>query len=314
VGGRFTFVSRRAGDRGALRAGVHPFLLPGGRRVDDESERGEVEVAWGGSIPATPGRDAWEIVEAAARNEIDVLYVIGVDLLADFPDAKLARRALENVRYKVVQDIRRGQLANFADVMLPAAPFLERDGHLTSWEGRGQRLRRTRGPVGLARSDWEIFQGLSEVIGKDLGFRTLDDLHEEMGALMGPREGTARSSAAPPSEPPGSDAHGTITLFTYPLLVDEGRLSDGAGELKEALEDQSFVEVHPDDAERLGLADGEPTQLRTDAGQAILPVHVTANIAAGSVFVPFNNPGLRANTLLSGAFTTTVSIEPANGG
>src|SRR5205807_594003 len=142
-----------------LRAGVHPFLLPGGRRVDDESERGEVEEVWATSIPPEPGRDAWEIMEAAARGEIDVLYLVGVDPLVDFPDAKLARRALENVEYKVVQDIRRGQLANFADAMLPAAPFLERDGHFTSWEGRGQRLRRVRGPVGLARPDWQIFQG-----------------------------------------------------------------------------------------------------------------------------------------------------------
>ena len=88
----------------------------------------------------------------------------------------------------------------------------------------------------------------------------------------------------------------------------------GAEELKAALEDPAFVEIHPEDAERLGVADGEPTQLRTDAGSAILPARLTDGIAPGSCFVPFNNPGLQANTLLSGRFTTTVTIEPANGG
>ena len=54
-GGRVALVPRRAGDRGALRAGVHPSLLPGGRRVTDETERAEVEGSWG-SVPSEGGR------------------------------------------------------------------------------------------------------------------------------------------------------------------------------------------------------------------------------------------------------------------
>src|SRR5204862_6136219 len=135
---------RGAADRGALRAGIHPLVLPGGRRVDNDTERSEVEAIWNARIPADPGRDATEILEAAARRELDVLYLVGVDPFADFADARLARHALENVEYKVVQDIRSGDLMSFADVMLPAAPFLERDGHFTSWEGRGQRLKPVR--------------------------------------------------------------------------------------------------------------------------------------------------------------------------
>jgi NADH-quinone oxidoreductase subunit G len=326
TGGRFTFVARRAGDRGALRAGVHPQLLPGGRRVDDGSERSEIEALWGGSIPATPGRDARAILEAAARREIDVLYLIGVDPLTDVPDAKLARHALENVEYKVVQDIRGGDLLPYADAVLPAAAFLERDGHFTTWEGRGQRLRRVRGRIGLSQPDWEIFQGLSKVVGHDMGFRSLEDVQEELGQLLGARRPpsggrpAASSGARSPhsDDPPSNDrlatSNGELILFTYPLLVDEGRLSDDSRELKDALQEPAFVEVHPEDAERRGLADGEPAQLKTEAGQAILPVRVTPNVAQGSVFVPFNNPGLRANTLLTGAFTTIVTLEPANGG
>jgi NADH-quinone oxidoreductase subunit G len=327
VGGRFAFVSRRAGDHGALRAGVHPALLPGGRLVDDEVQRGEVERAWGTTVPAAPGKDVRAILEAAAKHEIEVLFLVGVDPLRDFPDAKLALHALQNVAYKVVQDIDGHGLAPYADVMLPAAAFLERDGHFTTWEGRGQRLRPVRGPVGLSRPDWEILQGLSAAMTADMGFHSLEDVHEEMGALLGPaapRSGGSGPSAAEAARaegakrPPRSDAagptEGTLTLFTYPLLVDEGRLTEGADELKAALEDPAFIEVHPDDAERLRLADGEPAQLRTDAGQAIVPVRVSDGITPGSCFVPFNNPGLQANTLLSGRFTTTVTIEPANGG
>jgi NADH-quinone oxidoreductase subunit G len=327
VGGRFTFVSRRAGDRGALRAGVHPRLLPGGRGVDDESERAEVESVWGASVPSSPGRDARAILEAAAQREIDVLYLIGVDPLTDFPDAKLARHALSNVEYKVVQDIRGGSLMPFADAVLPAAAFLERDGHFTTWEGRGQRLKRVRGPVGLARPDWEILQELSDVLGKDLGFDSIDDVHEEMGRLLGTREpppggrfaaSTRAAPAALASDPPvnGSlePSEGELLLFTYPLLVDEGRLNDNADELKNALQDPAFVEIHTDEAERLGIEEGQTVRLTTEAGVASLPARVTPHVAPGSAFVPFNNSGFRANTLLSGTFITTVAIEPANGG
>jgi assimilatory nitrate reductase catalytic subunit len=105
-----------------------------------------------------------------------------------------------------------------------------------------------------------------------------------------------------------------LTLFTYPLLVDEGRLSERASELKAALEEEPFVEVHPDDAAKRKVVDGGLARVRTDAGEAVLPVRVTEHVAQGAVFVPFNQPGLAANTLLSGRFTAAATIEPADAG
>jgi anaerobic selenocysteine-containing dehydrogenase len=100
-------------------------------------------------------------------------------------------------------------------------------------------------------------------------------------------------------------------LFTYPFLVDEGRLSEGATELKAALQEEPFVEVHSDDAEKRGISDGDRVRVTTGAGEAVVPAHVTPHIAAGSVFIPFNQPGLRANTLLSGRFTAAARLEAA---
>jgi predicted molibdopterin-dependent oxidoreductase YjgC len=94
--------------------------------------------------------------------------------------------------------------------------------------------------------------------------------------------------------------------------VDEGRLSDGAHELKAALEEEPFVEVHPDTAGRLGLAEAATRALVTTAvGEAELPIRLTTAIAPGAAFVPFNQPGLAANTLLSGAFTTSARLTAA---
>jgi NADH-quinone oxidoreductase subunit G len=318
-GAKVALVPRRAADQGALRAGVHPGLLPGGRRVEDEAERAEVEAVWGAGLPAEPGRDAAAILAAAANREIDVLYLIGVDPLRDFPDAALAVRALENVELKVVQDVVAGPMAPFADVMLPASPWIERDGeHVMNWEGRSQRLHAVRGPMPLSRPDWQMLQELSEVLGHDLGFHSLERLQAERRRLLGADRdvdlsGLGQTTAvaalgeADPEDP-------GLLLFTYPLLVDEGTLARQASALKEALGEPAFLEVHPDDAERLGLADGSAANVATPAGAASgLPVRVTEHIARGTAFVPFNNPGLAANTLLSGRLTAMATVAAAAG-
>jgi NADH-quinone oxidoreductase subunit G len=304
ISARVGYVTRRAGDRGALLAGVHPSLLPGGRRSNVADERAEVEQIWGPILATDAGRSSHQILQACADREIDVLFLIGVDPLRDHPDAHLARRALENVPVKVVQSLELETLQQYASAFLPAAAWFERDGHVTNWEGRAQRLRPVRGPAGISLPDWEIFASLALAMGGDLGFETLEELHEEMGALLAPSE---RGLDVEPQsvEPAASD--GSLTLFTYPLLVDDGRLSEGAEELKAALSQEAFVELHVDDAEALGV--GDRAVVRTDAGAATLPVHVTEHIAKGTVFVPFNNPGLAANTLLSGSFTTSATVE-----
>jgi NADH-quinone oxidoreductase subunit G len=307
AGARFAYVTRRAGDRGALAAGLHPALGPGGRLLDDKEERAEVEAVWGPVMAPDAGRDAIDIVRAAAAHELDVLYLVGVDPLRDVPDAALARRALQNVDTVVVQSLELGDLEPFATVFLPAASLLERDGHLSDWEGRSQRVRPLRSAAGISRPDWEMFAGLAAAAGTDLGFETLDQLHDEMGRLVAPRD--VPDEPAPAASPAVVPAAEELTLCTYPLLIDEGRMSEGAESLKAALQEPAFAEMHPSDANARGLADGLGARLRTAAGEATLPLRVSADIAPGTVFVPFNQPGLAANTLLSGSFTTPVEVD-----
>ena len=308
VGARFAYLPRRAGDRGALRAGVHPALLPGGRRVDNDGERGQVEAAWGTAVPAEPGRDTTAMLEAAARRELAVLYLVGVDPLTDFPDARLAGDAVVNVPFLVVQDVALGEYREVADAVLPAAAFLEKDGHLTDWEGRGQRLRPVRGPHGLSRADWQIFQELSEALGADMGLRSLETVHQEMGSVLAPRDVAVSPGSSRREAPADGEA---VLLFTYPLLVDEGRLSVDADELKAALAEEPFVELHPEDAGRLGVEDGGQAVVRTEAGSVDLPVRVTDGIMPGAAFVPWNQRGFRANALFRGRTRIAATVEAA---
>ena len=105
---------------------------------------------------------------------------------------------------------------------------------------------------------------------------------------------------------------GELLLFTYPLLVDEGRLSERSDELKAALEDEPFLEIHPNDAAARGVIDGERATVRTAAGEAELPVRVTDHVVEGAVFVPFNQPGFAANTILAGSFSIAAAVEPVD--
>ncbi|MFL5768112.1 MAG: NADH-quinone oxidoreductase subunit NuoG, partial [Actinomycetota bacterium] len=314
TGAKFALTPRRSNDTGALRAGVHPGLLPGGRRFAEASERAMVEDIWGALSDLRPGRDTAGILRAAAAREVDVLFLIGVDPLRDFPDAKLARHALENVPHKVVQDIAPGEYLRFSDAFLPAAAAVEREGHVTDWEGRALPMHPVRPPRGLARPDWEIFTALAEAAGAPFGFDGVDGLRAEMGRLLAPTPTSGASTAELPAAETTAPSPSGLTLFTYPLLVDEGRQSDGAERLKAALEDPAFVEMHLADAERAGVVEGARVRISTPAGAAEAPVRISEELAEGAVFVPFNQPGLAANELLSGSFTADVTIEPAEVG
>jgi predicted molibdopterin-dependent oxidoreductase YjgC len=130
-----------------------------------------------------------------------------------------------------------------------------------------------------------------------------------MGALLAPREAEPRS-IADPGAAPAKVGEGELLLFTYPLLVDDGRLSERADELKAALGEEPFIEIHPDDAAAATIVGGAGVRVRTAAGQATLPARVTEHVAKGSAFVPFNQAGFAANTLLEGAFSIAATLEP----
>jgi predicted molibdopterin-dependent oxidoreductase YjgC len=128
-----------------------------------------------------------------------------------------------------------------------------------------------------------------------------------MGEVLAPLDDAPTETADGRAEAaPGPDG---LTLLSYPLLVDEGRLSERADELKEALADAPFVELHPDDASAVGVSDGDDVVLTTSGGVATLLARVTEHIAKGAIFVPFNQAGLEMNRLLSGDFVSDVTIS-----
>ncbi|MEX0705640.1 MAG: molybdopterin-dependent oxidoreductase, partial [Nitriliruptoraceae bacterium] len=284
--GSIAYVPRRAGARGALDAGLSAGLLPGGRLLVDAADRAEVEAVWG-PLPATPGRSLQQVLTAAAAGEIDVLHLIGVDLLRDAASVELARAALERTPTVIVQDLARNDtLDAFADVVLPATARQEREGTATNLEGRSQRFHRAIDAPGQAQDDWRILRQLAAVIGGDLGFDDLDAIRAERARL-----GVRATAHAFPPVAVSDDAPVTgddLTVVARPLLLDEGVMLRGADDLL-ATRRAPVAVVAPEDAERLGIVDGTMLEFSRGDVRLTLPARVDASVVPGVVVVPSNS-------------------------
>ena len=179
-GARFLPLLRRGGVAGAIDVGLAPGLLPGRRTLELAGDR--YRAAWG-AVPAERGADAAGILRAAAAGRIEVLVLLGADPLADFPDRRLARRALEGAGTVIAVDVFNTASVGCADVVLPTASFGERAGTHVNIEGRATPVTSQITPPPLVRRDWEIAAELAQRLGADLGLTSPEEAWAELVAL-----------------------------------------------------------------------------------------------------------------------------------
>jgi NADH-quinone oxidoreductase subunit G len=293
TGARIAWIPRRAGDRGALETGALPNLLPGGRPVADASARVDLATAWGVEhLPDAPGRDAQTIVAAAAAGELGALVIGGVDP-ADLPDPALARAALENAEFVVSLEVRASDVTRAADVVFPVAPVTDKSGTFVNWEGRVRQFGKVlHNPNSLP--DLRVLAGIAEELGAPLGFRTPDQVWAEM-TQVGPWDGARASmsgletvaDASTTTTGPGSE--GEIVLASWKQLVDDGRMQDGAGDMRRTARKPVLL-VGQSTLDQLGVAVGDVVTLTGPLGAIQLPIGV-ADLAEGTVWAPASSPG-----------------------
>ena len=207
---RFLPALRRGNVLGALDMGLAPGVLPG--RVGLEDGRAWFEAAWG-SVPEVRGRGTADILAAAAGDQaegapVTALVLLGSDPLRDFPDRRLARRALEAAGFVVAVATAPGDVLDHADVVLPAAEAHERPGTTTNIEGRISRLGQKLVPPGQAWPDWMIAGELAVHLGHDLGFDSVGTVWDEIEQLAVSHRGITRAVL---------DAHGAADGVVAPL-------------------------------------------------------------------------------------------------
>jgi assimilatory nitrate reductase catalytic subunit len=173
---------------GGREVGGMANLLSGHRDLDNEGHRKEVAALWGiDAVPSKPGKTAVEMFEAIGRGEIKAVWIACTNPAQSMPDANAVRKALARAEFVVVQEaFRDAETCDYADVLLPAASWGEKEGTVTNSERRISRVRAAVPPPGEARPDWRIAVDFSRKLssffpGKDklFEYRTPEDIFNE---------------------------------------------------------------------------------------------------------------------------------------
>jgi NADH-quinone oxidoreductase subunit G len=306
TGARLAWVPRRAGDRGAVEAGCLPNLLPGGRRVADAASRVDTQTTWGvDSLPSLEGRDADEILIAAADGELAALVVAGVDP-NDFVDPQAALDGLEAANFVVCMETRASLVTERANVVLPVSLMHERAGTFVNWEGR----HRSFGIVIEQRnglSDLRVLAALADGLGTDLGFRMAAEARaelDELGIWEGDRAAAPDYPAGEPDEPAGS----TVLLATWRMALDESRALDGEPYLQ-ATARAAEARMSPNTAAAAGIT--SVAMISNDRGSITLPAVLDSEMVDGVVWLPSRAPGLGVPQHLAANAGDLVTIGPA---
>jgi len=152
--------------QGACDMGGLPNVYPGYQNVTIPEIKAKFEKAWGRELSGELGLTHTEIFDAIYDGEITALYLVGENPLLTEANAKHVREAIEKLDFFVVQDLFISETAQYADVLLPAASFAEKDGTFTNTERRVQRVRAALSPRGESKSDWWITSQIAQKMGE----------------------------------------------------------------------------------------------------------------------------------------------------
>jgi molybdopterin-dependent oxidoreductase alpha subunit len=319
-----------SGVQGGAEMGAYATALPGGLPVTDESAAALSE-RYGFPVPDRPGLTAEEMLEAAGRGELDVLYASGGNFIDVLPEPDLVRERLGRVPLRVHQDIvlSSQMLVDPAEtvVLLPAMTRYEQPGGgtETTTERRIVFSPEIPGPrIGEARAEWRILLDLAARVDPEradlVRFDSAQRIREEIARVVpsyagierlrrtgdqvqwgGERlcegwefatpDGKAHFSAVAPRDQRPPD--GRFLLSTRRGKQFNSMVLKARDPLTGAGRDALFLAR--EDAERLGLGDGDPVTVRANGAE--LPARVAlAAIRPGNVqmFFPECNPLIRA--------------------
>ncbi len=333
--------------QGACDMGGLPNVFPGYQPVADETIRRKFASAWGvpyEALGAKPGLTVTEIIHGALEGRIRAIYIMGENPMLSDPNLNHVAQALEQVEFLVVQDLFLNETARMADVVLPAASFAEKTGTFTNTERRVQMVRPALEPPGMARADWEIILDLANRLGAGWQYESAADVFAEM-ATVTPQyagmsharlEGDGLQWPCPTPDHPGTPVLHTAQftrgrgLFCaleyrpptelpdeeYPFLLSTGRIlfhwhggtmsrrSPGL----EAVAPEAEAELHPQDAARLGIVDGDRLSVRSRRGCVVAAARVSRRSAPGMVFMTFHYAESATNLLTIDAVDPTAKI------
>jgi formate dehydrogenase major subunit len=334
--------------QGASDYGSMPNNLPGYQSVDDKEVRARFEAGWNVTLPSTKGLDNHEMVAAIEEGKLKAMYLIGEEMSIVDSNANYVGDAFSKLEFFVVQEIFFGVTCQYADVVLPATPSLEKEGTFTSTERRIQRLYEVFEPLAGCRPDWQIITDVANHLGANWNYHHPSEVMDEVASLTPLFAGVSYDrlegykSLQWPVAADGSDQpllytkqfffpDGKARLFPlqwleYPeqpdaefdLHLNNGRLLEHFHEgnltyrtegIREKTPD-TFVEVSPELAAEREIQSGNWVQLTSRYGRVRVRALITDRVHGKELYMPMNSVESPVNRLTS-SHTDPVTHTPA---
>lgn len=326
--------------QGASDAGLIPMVMPDYQPVSDRQVKAAFEELWSTPLSGKPGLTVVEIMDAIYAGQIKGMYILGENPAMSDPDLNHARAALAKLEHLVVQDLFVTETAMFADVILPASAWAEKDGTVTNTNRQVQMGRAAVPLPGEAKPDWWIIQALANRMGLNWHYEHPRDVFAEMKQGMRSLDHITWSRLeseesvtypCPADDQPGldvvySDAFPTITgkaRFSptrplppdepvdheYPIVLTTGRQLEHwhtgsmtrRAQVLDHLEPEAVASLAPAELSKLGVQPGEAIKIITRRGEITLSARVDPLMPEGMVFVPFCYVEAAANILTNPA-------------
>ncbi|MGH7537993.1 MAG: formate dehydrogenase subunit alpha [Gemmatimonadales bacterium] len=322
--------------QGASDVGAIPFVYTDYQPVGDPGVRERFAQTWGvapETLSLTDGLMVTEVVKP--ESGVRGMYIMGENPIISDPDIAHAEHWFGELEFLAVQDLFLTETARYADVVLPGASFAEKTGTFVNTERRIQLSHQAIHCPGQARGDLEILLDLSNRLGLATPFQTAEDVMQEIvrvtpswgGVSYERLEGAGLQYPVPTADHPGTaflfddafptaDGKATFVPVQYtdpvelpdeqfPFIMNTGRqlyhwhtgtMTRRATGL-DAREPTPIVEIHPDDAARLGVTEGDLVRLTSRRNDMVTAVRVSDRVAPSQVFVPFHFREAAANLL-----------------
>jgi formate dehydrogenase major subunit len=326
--------------QGASDAGLIPMFFPDYKSVEDPAIRGLYEAKWGVKLPPKRGKTVVEIMDAVHAGEIKGMYVEGENPAMSDPDLNHARQALAHLEHLVVQDLFLTETAMYADVILPASGWPEKDGTVTNTNRQVQMGRAAIPLPGDTRQDLWIIQDIANRMGCGWNYTSVGEVFDEMAAMMPAlenitwdrvnREYAVTYPTAGPDIPgrdvvfedgfprPGGFAKLVATKLQppnevpdleYPFILSTGRQLEHwhtgsmtrRATVLDALEPSAVAQLSRGTIEKLGIRPGDMVKVTTRRGVVELAARQDDAIPDGVVFIPFAYVEAAANLLTNPA-------------
>jgi formate dehydrogenase major subunit len=334
--------------QGASDHGAMPGTLPGYQSVDDPEIRARFEAAWNVKLPSTKGLDNHQMIDAVHTGKLKSLYLFGEEIALVDSNSNDVQDALSKLEFFVVQDIFFSKTCQYADVIFPASPSLEKEGTFTSTERRIQRLYQVLEPLEGSRPDWKIIQDVANHLGAGWNYAHPSEIYREIASLTPLFAGVTYERLEGYKSlqwPVAADGTSQPLLYTekfpfpdgkarlFPVAMStptdkaneefdlhlnngrllehfhEGNLTYRADGIREKVPD-TFLEISPELARERNIQSGTWLQLFSRYGKVRVRALVTDRVTGKELYMPMNSSEHPVN-LLTSSHTDTQTHTPA---